>query len=362
VPGRRVALHELSRPAVRLVHGPREGRPDQHRAGDAAPDRRADLLPAVQQMGGPDRLRERLPAVHDPDPRLVDAEHPCRPAGELARPGRERRAEFHEGGASPHHPGTRRSVRLHVRPHVGRLHHARAPRGEAEHDAGLDRSGSVRHVREPAGRRRDLVPDGPGLRCGVHRDLPDAPVQGRMSARRQGWVLGVYTAFVFAFLFVPVLMVVLFSFNKTSSFTFPFHGWSLQWYRSVFSSPDYRSAILASLRVALVTVAIVTVIGTLAAIAVTRYAPRGRETLRSILLVPAALPGLFLGIALLSLFIRTKTDLSLGTAAVGHVIYTLPYFFLVASSRLLRFDPMLEESARDLGASSFTTFRKVTLP
>jgi len=183
-----------------------------------------------------------------------------------------------------------------------------------------------------------------------------------MSARRQGWVLGVYTAFVFAFLFVPVLMVVLFSFNKTSSFTFPFHGWSLQWYRSVFSSPDYRSAILASLRVALVTVAIVTVIGTLAAIAVTRYAPRGRETLRSILLVPAALPGLFLGIALLSLFIRTKTDLSIGTAAVGHVIYTLPYFFLVASSRLLRFDPMLEESARDLGASSFTTFRKVTLP
>jgi len=183
-----------------------------------------------------------------------------------------------------------------------------------------------------------------------------------MSARRQGWVLAVYTAFVFAFLFVPVLMVVLFSFNKTASFTFPFHGWSLQWYRSVFSSPDYRSAISASLKVALVTVAIVTVIGTLAAIAVTRYASRARETLRSIFLVPAALPGLFLGIALLSLFIRTKTDLSLGTAAVGHVVYTLPYFFLVASSRLLRFDPMLEESARDLGASWFTTFRKVTLP
>ncbi len=183
-----------------------------------------------------------------------------------------------------------------------------------------------------------------------------------MSARRQGWVLAVYTAFVFAFLFVPVLMVVLFSFNKTASFTFPFHGWSLQWYRSVFSSPDYRSAIFASLKVALVTVAIVTVIGTLAAIAVTRYASRARETLRSIFLVPAALPGLFLGIALLSLFIRTKTDLSLGTAAVGHVVYTLPYFFLVASSRLLRFDPMLEESARDLGASWFTTFRKVTLP
>jgi spermidine/putrescine transport system permease protein len=183
-----------------------------------------------------------------------------------------------------------------------------------------------------------------------------------MSARRQGRLLGAYTAFVFAFLFVPVLMVVLFSFNKTASFTFPFHGWSFQWYRSVFSSPDYRGAIWASLKVALVTVLIVASIGTLAAIAVTRYTSRGREVLRSVFLVPAALPGLFLGIALLSLFIRTKTDLSLGTATVGHVIYTLPYFFLVASSRLLRFDPLLEESARDLGASWWTTFRKVTLP
>jgi spermidine/putrescine transport system permease protein len=182
-----------------------------------------------------------------------------------------------------------------------------------------------------------------------------------MKARRRGWVLPVYTAFVFAFLFAPVLMVVLFSFNRTASLTFPFEGWSLKWYSAVFASPDYRSAIGASLKVALVTVAIVTVVGTLAAIAVTRYSS-GRETLRSILLVPAALPGLFLGIALLSLFVRTHLDLSLGTAAVGHVIYTLPYFFLVASSRLLRFDPLLEETARDLGASSFTTFRKVTLP
>jgi spermidine/putrescine transport system permease protein len=74
------------------------------------------------------------------------------------------------------------------------------------------------------------------------------------------------------------------------------------------------------------------------------------------------LPGLFLGIGLLSLFVRTHTDLSLGTVTVGHVIYTLPYFFLVASNRLLRFDPLLEETARDLGAGSFTTFRKVTLP
>lgn len=183
-----------------------------------------------------------------------------------------------------------------------------------------------------------------------------------MRRRSASWGLLIYTTFVFAFLFAPVLMVVLFSFNRTASLTFPFQGWSLRWYRDVFASPDYRSAIVASLKVALGTVAIVSTIGTLAAVAVTRYSFRAREALRSVLLLPAALPGLFLGIGLLSLFIRLHVDLSLGTAAVGHVIYTLPYFFLVASSRLLRFDPLLEETARDLGASSFTTFRKVTLP
>jgi len=183
-----------------------------------------------------------------------------------------------------------------------------------------------------------------------------------MRRRSGSWALLIYTALVFAFLFAPVLMVVLFSFNRTAALTFPFEGWSLRWYRAVFASSDYRSAVAASLKVALATVAIVSVVGTLAAVAVTRYSFRGREALRSVLLVPAALPGLFVGIGLLSLYVRAHVDLSLSTAAVGHVIYTLPYFFLVASNRLLRFDPMLEESARDLGASSFKTFRKVTLP
>jgi len=183
-----------------------------------------------------------------------------------------------------------------------------------------------------------------------------------MRRGRRSWGLLVYSVLVFAFLFASVLIVVLFSFNRTASLTFPFEGWTLRWYRAVFASPDYRAAIAASLKVALATVAIVAVIGTAAAVAVTRYSFRGREALRSILLIPAALPGLFVGIALLSLFIRVHLDLSLQTAALGHIVYTLPYFFLVASSRLLRFDPLLEESARDLVAGWFTTFRKVTMP
>jgi spermidine/putrescine transport system permease protein len=174
--------------------------------------------------------------------------------------------------------------------------------------------------------------------------------------------LFLYTVLLFLFLFAPIAIVVLFSFNKTASLTFPFHGWSLRWYREVYGSQVYRSAIFASLRIGLITVVTVVIVGTLAALGVTRYAFRGRGIVRAFLLFPAALPGLFVGIALLSFFVQTHIRLSLWTVMVGHLVYTLPYFFLVMSSRLQRFDYMLEESARDLGAGPWTTFRRVTLP
>jgi spermidine/putrescine transport system permease protein len=174
--------------------------------------------------------------------------------------------------------------------------------------------------------------------------------------------LFLYTTLVFVFLFAPISIVVLFSFNKTAGLTFPFHGFSLRWYRTVFGSPLYRDAILASLRVAAITVVVVVVVGTLAGLGVTRYGFRGRGLVRFFVLFPAALPGLFLGIALLSFFVQTKTSLSLWTVTVGHLVYVVPYFFLVVTSRLQRFDYLLEEAARDLGAGPFTTFRRVTLP
>jgi spermidine/putrescine transport system permease protein len=168
------------------------------------------------------------------------------------------------------------------------------------------------------------------------------------------WLL-IFTILVFVFLFAPIILVVLFSFNKTASLTFPFHGFTLRWYRTVLASPTFMSAIWASVRVGLVTVALTVTIGTLAALAVTRYSFPGRRVLRTFLLLPAALPGLFMGMALLSLFSVAQVRLSLWTVTAGHLVYVLPYFFLVASTRLDRFDFLLEESARDLGAGPWTT-------
>ena len=171
-----------------------------------------------------------------------------------------------------------------------------------------------------------------------------------------------YTIVVFLFLFAPIAMVVLFSFNKTAGLTFPFHGFSLRWYRAVFESPTYRDSIVASLRVAAVTVVVVVIVGTLAGIGVTRHAFSGNAIVRGFLLFPAALPGLFIGIALLSFFVQAHVTLSLWTVTAGHMVYVLPYFFLVVTSRLQRFDYLLEEAARDLGAGPLTVFRRVTLP
>src|SRR5260221_3020185 len=183
-----------------------------------------------------------------------------------------------------------------------------------------------------------------------------------MARRRRVSGLLIYTILVFVFLFGPIAILVLFSFNKTASLTFPFHGFSLRWYHAVFSSPTYRSSILASLRVGGVTVLVVVLIGTLAALGLTRHQIRGHVALRSSILVPATLPGLFIGTALLTFFVQVHVPLSLWTVTVGHLVYVLPYFFLVASSRLQRFDFLLEESARDLGAGPWATFRRVTLP
>jgi ABC-type spermidine/putrescine transport system permease subunit II len=95
---------------------------------------------------------------------------------------------------------------------------------------------------------------------------------------------------------------------------------------------------------------------------ITRYQFRLKSAVRGLFLLPLSLPGLFVGISLLSYFVSLNIKLTLGTVIIGHLIYTLPYFFLVASTRLERFDHLLEEAAQDLGCTPWETFRKVDFP
>jgi spermidine/putrescine transport system permease protein len=179
---------------------------------------------------------------------------------------------------------------------------------------------------------------------------------------RRPWITGAITALVLVFLVVPLVIVVLFSFHASAGLSFPFTGFSTRWYEEVLGSEDFQQAAKTSLLVALITALLTFALATPAAYAISRMTTRWRGVITLLLFVPITLPPLFLGIALLSAFSRAHTELSLTTVAIAHTIVAFPYFFLVARVALDRIDPLLEQTAADLGATPLQAFRRVTLP
>ena len=180
--------------------------------------------------------------------------------------------------------------------------------------------------------------------------------------RRRGLALEIYTGVVLVFLFLPLSMVALYAFHSEAALGLPFRGFSLRWFEDVADDDQLRAAGRNSVQVSLVAGLVVTVIGTMAAIATTRYRFRGRTAARALIMVPIALPALLYSVSLLAFYSQRGIALSLWTATLGHVIVLLPLFYLIVATRLSRFDPLLEEAARDLGATPWQSFRRVMLP
>ncbi|MCO6055583.1 ABC transporter permease [Pseudomonas sp. MOB-449] len=164
------------------------------------------------------------------------------------------------------------------------------------------------------------------------------------------------------FLVAPILIIVLFSFNESQSLSFPVTGLSLRWYAQVFQDAQIGAALLKSLNVAFWTALITLVLGTGASLAWLRITRRQRMALEVLSLTPIALPGLFLGVALLVMFSQAGIKLSTITIILSHVLLTLPLLIVSMKARLALFDSSLEEASRDLGASILQTFARVTLP
>jgi len=185
-----------------------------------------------------------------------------------------------------------------------------------------------------------------------------------MSLARGGLtpLLALWTALVLIFLFAPLLLVALFSFNTSEISVFPIRGFTVSWYTRLFANADFHAALLNSLVVAAATVVLATALGVAAATGVHRYAGRWRTVLRSTASLPMMVPHLILGIALLSFFNLAHIDLSLFAVVLGHTVVAFPYVFLTISARLVGFDPALEEAARDLGAGTLRIFVEITLP
>jgi len=179
---------------------------------------------------------------------------------------------------------------------------------------------------------------------------------------QRGRVTSAITLVSLVFLFLPLVVVVLFSFHSTAGLSFPFRGFSLRWYERVLESEDFRAAALNSLWVALPVAGVTLVLGTLAAYGLTRTSSRFRGPLALLFFLPITVPGLFLGVSLLVFFARIDLQLSLTTVVIAHLVYVFPYFLLMARAALDRLDPALEEAAADLGASPLLVFRRVTIP
>lgn len=198
-------------------------------------------------------------------------------------------------------------------------------------------------------------------RVAVTATAPRARTRMR-AGRLAAWLLAGWTALVFVFLFAPLVVVVVFSFNNSEISTFPMRGFTLDWYRKLAGDAQIREALTNSLIVAAVTVVLATTLGVLAAVGIHRYTTRLRAAVNALAMLPMMTPRLILGIALLSFYSFLQVDLSLVTVVVGHVIIGLPYVVLIVSARLVGFDRSLEEAARDLGASTWVVFREITLP
>ncbi|HRX35181.1 MAG TPA: ABC transporter permease [Aestuariivirga sp.] len=163
-------------------------------------------------------------------------------------------------------------------------------------------------------------------------------------------------------LFGPLLLIVLFSFHSSPAQTFPMQGLSLIWYRKFFDNHVLVESLKNSLIVATCSASLTTVLGSMAALALARLQGWKKNAFGFLTFAPVALPGLFIGVALLVLFAQFGISRSLVTVALAHTLISLPFFLEASRSRLDYFDLSLEEAARDLGATPWQSFRLVTLP
>lgn len=181
-----------------------------------------------------------------------------------------------------------------------------------------------------------------------------------MGSRIPRWVLAV-TVGVYAFLHLPILVLVAFSFND-SEFSASWVGFTLDWYYRLLERPDILRGLKASLIVGCLSTVISAVLGTLVALALARYRFRGRTAFEGFLYVPIVTPEIVVGISLLILFALVKMPLGLTTITIAHVAFSLSFVVIVVLARLEGMDQHLEEAAMILGADEITTFWKVTVP
>jgi spermidine/putrescine transport system permease protein len=207
-----------------------------------------------------------------------------------------------------------------------------------------------------------------------------ASARQRVARSVSHWALPVFTVLAIGYLLVPIVVMIVFSFNDyEGKFNFIWHGFTLKAWQQPLAWPGLPDAIRISLTIAALSTIIATILGTMIGLALTRYRFRGRGGINGLIFLPMASPEIVLGASLLTLFINIglrngivppgltllpKGTLTLGfsTILIAHIMFNISYVVVTVKARLAGFDRRLEEAAMDLGANEWTTFWKVTFP
>ena len=191
----------------------------------------------------------------------------------------------------------------------------------------------------------------------------------RRRRRRGRWVLPLYSWLVIGYLVLPIFVMVAYSFNKVTTglpqVSFTWNGFTTEWYQQWSSVPGLTSAFWLTIRLGIASTVLATVVGTLLALALVRYRPpkfRGRTFVEQVMFLNIAAPEIVLGASLLGLFVTINLARGFLTLLLAHVAFSIAYVTVTVRARMAGFDRSLEEAAADLGANSWTTFRKITLP
>ncbi|ACA56569.1 extracellular solute-binding protein [Clostridium botulinum] len=171
----------------------------------------------------------------------------------------------------------------------------------------------------------------------------------------------IYATLVYAFLYLPIIVLIVFSFNK-SKLNATFTGFTLDWYKNLINNTQILEALKNSLLIAFISTFFAVIIGTLAAIGMYRYKFKGKGAMEGLLYIPVVIPEIVMGISMLAFFSSLNLPAGIITLILAHITFCISYVIIVVRARLDGFDSALEEAAQDLGATPWQTLTKVTLP
>lgn len=184
----------------------------------------------------------------------------------------------------------------------------------------------------------------------------------RLKRKRTGRRLGnLYAMIVFAFIYLPIVVMIIFSFNDQRN-NYYWDGFTLEWYEYLFTQSDLLQYLINSLIVAVVATAISLVVGVLGAMGLMRFEFKLKQTINNSLYIPIVIPEVVLGISLLMLYETVNFPLGMMSMILAHATFCIPFVVIIMRGRMSGMDMSIEEASQDLGANRITTFFRVTLP